>query len=464
MRYSILIADDEQNSREGLKKALESDTRKVDLAADGSEAWAKLQKNTYDVLITDIRMPGKDGMTLLKQARQEDPTLGVIVLTAYGTIQMAVDAMKHGAYNYLTKPVNLDELELLVDQILEKKRIEMQIEFLNESRQKNEGFEGIIGQSLAIQSLLQQIRQVAPSKANVLISGETGTGKELVAHALHNLSPRKNKIFVPIHCAALSENLLESELFGHERGAFTGAVRQRKGRFELADQGTIFLDEISEISPAIQVKLLRVLQEKQFERVGGSETITVDIRIIAATNKDLQRLVDEDKFREDLYYRLKVVTINVPPLRERLDDIPPLVHSFVEHFARENGRKAPAVSPDAIDIFKRYNWPGNVRELQGEIERMVILAIGDRLDKENVSLEIREKAGVASASEREPAFSLTGESTLADIEKKVILETLEKNNHNRTKTAEALGIGRRTLIRKLHEYGVTKSGEDGEEE
>ena len=458
MKYSLLIADDEINSREGLAKFLESETRKVDLAADGKEAWEKLQKKSYDVLITDIRMPGVDGMSLLKLAKELDPALGVIVLTAYGTIEMAVQAMRLGAYNYLTKPVILDEMELLVDQLLDKKRVEMENEYHREqSNHSAQGLEGIIGQSASMKQLAKQMQQISPTKATVLITGETGTGKELVSRAIHALSPRKNRIFVPVHCAALSENLLESELFGHDRGAFTGAVKQRKGRFELADGGTIFLDEISEISQVIQVKLLRVLQEKEFERVGGSETISVDIRILAATNVDLSKLVSEGKFREDLYYRLKVVTLEVPPLRDRLDDIPLLAHSFCEHFSKENSKGKMSISDEVIRIFQMYNWPGNVRELQGVMESMVILALTDHLEKDNVPYDIRRKCNLEE--EVKPALQ-TGNSTLADIEKQVILQALEKNDGNRTKTAESLGIGRRTLIRKLHEYGEMDASDE----
>ncbi|MEW6237317.1 MAG: sigma-54 dependent transcriptional regulator [Candidatus Omnitrophota bacterium] len=456
MRYFILIADDEVNSRDGLRKALESSERKVETAADGAEAYVKFKKQGCDVLITDIRMPEMNGMELLKKVKEEDPSVSVIVLTAYGSIEMAVKAMKLGAYNYLTKPVNLDELEILVEQTLEKRRIELENEYHRESVQPAEGVEGIIGKSAPMRQLMEQIRQIAPSKANVLITGETGTGKELAARAIHALSPRKDRLFVPIHCAALSENLLESELFGHERGAFTGAIKQRKGRFELADRGTIFLDEISEISESIQVKLLRVLQEKEIERVGGMETITVDIRILAATNSDLQKLVNEGKFREDLYYRLKVITLDLPPLRERPDDIPLLSTAFVDRFAKENGKKPFLIDNDLIALFQQYSWPGNVRELQGVIESMVILAKGDRLRGENAPFEIRRLA------EPEAPPILAGEATLAEIEKKVILQTLEKYAGNRTKTAESLGIGRRTLIRKLHEYGVSKSPEDDE--
>ncbi len=460
MRSTILITDDELNTREGLRKALESDNRKVDVAADGKEALEKIKKNSYDVLITDIRMPGMDGMTLLKQAKSEDPSLGAVILTAYGTIEMAVEAMKNGAYNYLTKPVNLDELELLVEQILEKRRVELENEYHRERETAAEGFEGIIGESQAMKMVRDRIKQIAPSKATVLITGETGTGKELVAHAIHNFSPRAKRLFVPVHCAALSENLLESELFGHERGAFTGAIKQRKGRFELADQGTIFLDEISEISTAIQVKLLRVLQEKEFERVGGTETISVDLRILAATNANLQELVNEGKFREDLYYRLKVVMLHIPPLRQRIEDIPLLAKHFVKRFAKENEKGSLDISQEVLECLKRYPWPGNVRELQGVIESMVILAMGKRLELENVPYEIRQE----SATETKPDIQLSGTAPLAEIEKQVILDTLEKFNGNRTKTAEALGIGRRTLIRKLHEYGVSKSEENEEAE
>ncbi len=456
MTARVLIVDDERHTREGLQAALESDHRLVETAEDGNQAWEKIQKHDYDVLITDIRMPEMDGMQLLRKISEKEISVGVIVLTAYGSIEMAVEAMKLGAFNYLTKPVNLDELELLVEQLLEKRRIELENQYHREREIQSGSLDGLIGTSPPMRKLKDQIQQIAPSKANVLITGETGTGKELVARAIHGLSPRKDRLFVPIHCAALSENLLESELFGHERGAFTGAVKQRKGRFELADKGTLFLDEISEISESIQVKLLRVLQQKEFERVGGTETISVDIRILAATNADLAKLVEEGKFREDLYYRLKVITIHTPPLRERLSDIPQLVNAFVKKYAYENGKKPPTVSDEVIRIFQQYSWPGNVRELEGVVESMIILAQGNRLEKDNIPYEIRQ------SGDEMPQPVISGDATLADIEKTAILQTLEKHNHNRTKTAEALGIGRRTLIRKLHEYGVSKAEEENE--
>ncbi|MDP8244130.1 MAG: sigma-54 dependent transcriptional regulator [Candidatus Hinthialibacter antarcticus] len=460
MPHSILIADDEINSREGLQKAILEEGRRVDLAADGVEALELIEKRDYDVLISDIRMPNMGGMELLEKTKAASPNTDVIMLTAYGSIEMAVRAMRLGAYNYLTKPVNLDELDVMLEQVLKKRRIEQENEYHRESSKSQPGAGGIIGQSKPIQDLMETIEQVAPSKATVLITGETGSGKELVARAIHDLSPRKDRLFVPIHCAALSENLLESELFGHERGAFTGAVKQRKGRFEVADGGTLFLDEISEISPAIQVKLLRVLQEKQFERVGGSETISVDIRIIAATNRSLQELVEKSEFREDLFYRLKVITIDTPSLRERQDDIPLLVNTFVQRYAQENERGAIKIDKAAMERLKRYAWPGNVRELQGVIESMVLLTRGEVIEVKNVPREIR-----GDDDDDAPALqSIDADATLSDVEKQVILDALKRHDGNRTKTAEALGIGRRTLIRKLHEYGAEKDDDANDED
>lgn len=458
MNLSILIVDDELNAREGLRKALQDDNRRVEIAADGKEAFEKLSKQSFDLMISDIRMPNMGGMELLEKAKAENPEMDIVMLTAYGTIDMAVQAIKKGAYDYLAKPINLDELDTLIDRIVEKQRIQTENQYHREQSKVAFPLSGIVGNSPAIRTMLDQIQQIAPTNATVLITGETGTGKELVARAIHENSPRKNRLYVPIHCAALAENLLESELFGHERGAFTGAVRQRKGRFEMASHGTLFLDEISEISPSIQVKLLRVLQEKQIERVGGSETIKIDIRIIAATNRNLKKMVDDDKFREDLFYRLRVVTIDVPALRERKDDIPLLVQHFARMYAKENNRKPPAIDEAVIKTFQEYDWPGNVRELQGIMESMVILCRDDRISIENVPQEIRGETTVPTNS----GPLIAGEATLADLERQAILETLDKFDGNRTRTAEALGIGRRTLIRKLHEYGVSKSSDESE--
>ncbi len=447
MNCRILIVDDEINARDGMRKALERPEWAVETAADGREAYEKLQQRTFDVMLTDIRMPRMGGMELLRKSRDEWPDMDVIVITAYGEVSNAVEAMKVGAYDYLQKPIDLDELELKVERLLERRRLTIENEQLWQDSRERSGLGHIIGESPVMQKLFDDIRQVAPSRATVLITGETGSGKELVARAIHDLSPRCDRPFWPMHCAAFSETLLESELFGHERGSFTGAVKQKKGRFELADRGTVFLDEVSEISPTTQVKLLRVLQERTFERVGGTDPITVDIRILAATNADLEKRVEEGKFREDLLYRLRVVELQVPPLRERREDIPLLVHAFLKRYASENEVPVPSVDPAIIRAFQSHDWPGNVRELQGYIERMVVMCRGDRITTDNLPTELGGKA------DRPPVSGIAGDAPLADIEKQVILETLRRNDGNRTKTAEVLGIGRRTLIRKLQEYG-----------
>jgi DNA-binding NtrC family response regulator len=378
--------------------------------------------------------------------------MDVIVITAYGEVANAVEAMKTGAYDYLQKPVDLDELELKVERLLERRRLSMENERLWQDNRSRSGLGQLIGESPVMQKLFDDIRQVAPARATVLITGETGSGKELVARAIHDLSPRRDHPFWPMHCAAFPETLLESELFGHERGAFTGAVRQKKGRFELADRGTLFLDEISEISPTTQVKLLRFLQERCFERVGGTDTIRVDIRIIAATNANLDERVKEGKFREDLLYRLQVVTLQVPPLRERREDIPLLTDVFLKRYAAENEIPIPGIDPAVIRAFQAHDWPGNVRELQGYIERMIVMCRGDRITIDNLPPQLGGRA------ERPAVSYLSGDVPLSDVEKHVILETLRRNNGNRTKTAEVLGIGRRTLIRKLQEYNSKKNG------
>jgi DNA-binding NtrC family response regulator len=411
----------------------------------------KLGQRTFDVMLTDIRMPRMGGMELLRRSREQWPEMDVIVITAYGEVANAVEAMKTGAYDYLQKPVDLDELELKVERLLERRRLSMENEQLWQDHRSRSGLGQLIGESPVMQKLFDDIRQVAPARATVLITGETGSGKELVARAIHDLSPRRDHPFWPMHCAAFPETLLESELFGHERGAFTGAVRQKKGRFELADRGTLFLDEISEISPTTQVKLLRFLQERCFERVGGTDTIRVDIRIITATNANLDERVKEGKFREDLLYRLQVVTLQVPPLRERREDIPLLTDVFLKRYAAENEIPIPSIDPAVIRAFQAHDWPGNVRELQGYIERMIVMRRGDRITIDNLPPQLGGRA------ERPAVSYLSGDVPLSDVEKHVILETLRRNNGNRTKTAEVLGIGRRTLIRKLQEYNSEKN-------
>jgi DNA-binding NtrC family response regulator len=447
MNNRILIVDDEMNTRDGLRKALERAEWTIETAPDGKEAMEKLQQRSFDLMLTDIRMPRMGGMELLRRAREQWPEMDVIVVTAYGEVKNAVEAMKVGAYDYLQKPIDLDELELKVERLFEQRRLTMENEQLWKEHRERSGLARLTGDSAAMHKLFEDIRKVASARTTVLITGETGSGKELVARAIHDLSPRKDRPFWPMHCAAFSETLLESELFGHERGSFTGAIRQKKGRFELADRGTVFLDEISEVSPTTQVKLLRVLQERCFERVGGTETIKVDIRIIAATNADLEERVKQGKFREDLLYRLRVVTLRVPPLRERKEDIPLLTDVFLKQYAAENEIPVPTVDPAVIRAFQAYDWPGNVRELQGYVERMVVMCRNDRITVEDLPPQI------GGRTEHVPDSILSGDVPLSDVEKHVILEALRRNEGNRTKTAEALGIGRRTLIRKLQKYG-----------
>ncbi len=441
----ILIVDDEKNSREGLARALQR-AYDVALAEDGRKALAILAEQPVDVMISDVRMPGIDGLTLLQRAMARTPQPVCIMLTAYGSIELAVEAMRRGAYDFMTKPINLDRLEIVLKRALETRALETENRALREQLDARYGLEQIIGQSPAMQEVFDTVRQVAPSRATVLVLGESGTGKELVAHALHRLSPRHKGPFVAVHCAALSATLLESELFGHEKGAFTGAAERRRGRFELADGGTLFLDEIGEIDAALQVKILRVLEERRFERVGGTETIDVDVRLIAATNRDLKKMVAEGAFREDLFFRLDVVSIRLPPLRERAGDLPLLAHHFVSTLARENGKSLDGITPDALAALSAYEWPGNVRELRNVIERMVVLARGDRLTLRDVPPHIR------GPGEGTPVRG--GALSLAANEKQMIVRALKLNEGNVTKAARDLGISRRTLHRKLNEYGL----------
>ena len=390
---SLLIADDEKNIRSGLELAFEDEGYTVVTAADGKEAWEKLQKNAIDLVITDLRMPEMDGYELLKRISAAYPTLPVIVLTGHGTIETAVETMRDGAVDFFTKPVDIDKLSLVVKKTISASSLAEQNRKLSEEIEKlrkQQGYGKIIGKSGKIAALMQTVSQVAPTRATVLITGESGTGKELVADAIQSLSTRSDKPFIKVHCASLSQSLLEDELFGHEKGAFTGAVAQKKGRFELADTGTLFLDEIGEIDAATQVKLLRVLQERQFERVGGEKTLTVDVRVICATNRDLKKEVELGNFREDLYYRLNVVHVEVPPLRERKEDIELLSASFLSTFNREDGRKIEGFTPAARKAMFSYSWPGNVRELRNTVEST---AQGDKWREHDLILTSCDNGG-----------------------------------------------------------------------
>ncbi|MGQ9616135.1 MAG: sigma-54-dependent transcriptional regulator [Spirochaetota bacterium] len=447
MKAKLLIVDDEKNIREGLQKALSSDGYEVELASDGEEALEKIEEGDVDLVITDLKMPKLSGDELMKEALESNPYLPIIILTGHGTIENAVEAMRNGAYDYLTKPLNIDKLSLIVKRALENSSLKRQNrELLSQLKQKY-SFDNIIGKSSAMKSVFETIELVAPSRANVLIYGESGTGKEMIADAIHHNSPRRNKPYIKVHCAAIPETLLESELFGHERGAFTGAVATKRGRFELAHTGTIFLDEVGEISPAMQVKLLRVIQQREFERVGGEAPIKVDVRIISATNKNLKEEVEKGKFRDDLYYRLDVVSIHVPPLRERKDDIPLMVYKFIEEFSKENNKQIEGITSGALQALVSYRWPGNVRELRNVIESIVVLTRNSIINEQDLPSYITSK-------DEQAALKIPAGVSLAEAEKLLILFTLQNTGGNKTKASEILKIGRKTLHRKLAEYGI----------
>ncbi len=450
---TVLIVEDEKNTREGLARALRR-TCQV-LTADSAERALKtLDETTVQVMVSDLRLPGMDGLALVRRALAHGSQPLCILLTAYGSIETAVEAMKAGAYDFLTKPVNLDQLDLVLQRALRSRQLEADNLSLRARLDEKFGLESFIGSTPVMEELFTLIRQVAPSRATVLIQGESGTGKELVAQAIHRLSPRASGPFIAVHCAALPQTLLESELFGHEKGAFTGAAERRRGRFELAEGGTLFLDEISEIEPALQVKLLRVLEERKFERVGGQETLEADIRLLTATNRDLAQLARENKFRQDLFFRLNVVTITLPPLRERVNDIPLLTRAFLKELARENGKTVDDITPEAMHLLLAYSWPGNVRELRNVMERMVVLARGNKLTVRDLPPNLRAAApGSAAAGERSAA-------TLAEGERRMILAALEAQQGNRTRAAGQLGISRRTLHRKLREFGRMSPSKD----
>ncbi len=445
MKFKILIIDDEKNIREGLATALEMDGYNTVVAENGEKGLECVNKGDIDLVITDLRMPGISGEEVLQKITSEIPGLPVIVLTGHGSIDSAVSAMHSGAYDFLTKPLNLEHLSLVVKRALKNRELQIQNKQLQEEISKSKPFESIIGKSAEMQKIYQMIQKVAGSKASVLITGESGVGKELVAHAIHNLSPRKNNPLVIVNCSALSESLLESELFGHEKGAFTGAAARKRGRFELANGGTIFLDEIGEINQSIQVKILRVLQDKRFERVGGEETLEVDVRVIAATNRDLEEEIKKGNFREDLFYRLNVVHIHVPPLRDRKDDIPLLINEFMQEFAKENGKDIKNIDNHARAALYKYSWPGNIRQLKNCMESAVVMCSSDTITLNDLPPTIKSESSVNS-------MQIPFGVTLEEAEKIIIQQTLAQNQGNKSKTAEVLGIGRKTLHRKLDEY------------
>jgi len=451
-RPLVLVIDDETGSRESMAIAVEKAGYAVRTFDDARNALEFLEENDGARLaICDLRMPGMDGLAFLNEVRERRYDLRLILVTGYGSIESAVEAMRVGADDYLTKPVDLYELRQRVNNLIEKEQLKEEVSNLREMLDKRYGFESIIGRSAPMEKLFEQMKLVAPTRSSVLIIGESGTGKELVANALHRASPRRNERILAINCGAIPSDILESELFGHERGAFTGAVSRKIGKFELAHRGTLFLDEISELYPELQVKLLRVLEERQVMRVGGSELIDVDFRLIAATNRDLEKEVADGRFREDLYYRLKVVTLRIPPLRERPSDIPPLLEHFLVQFCQEHGKPPKTLSAEALELLSRYPWPGNVRELKNVMESVVVFHQDGEVTLNDLPPEIRDSSTLSTSGT--PVQSVVGEPrTMADIERQAILETLGRTAGHRARAADILGIGLRTLQRKLKEY------------
>jgi len=453
LKPSLLIVDDEKHTRDGLRRSLE-DAFEVYLAPDSTGAAAVLEADTIDLVLTDLRLGGESGMKVIERALSLSHPPVCVMMTAYGSVDLAVEAMQRGAVDFITKPVNIDELEIKLKRALRERAVETENRELRQQVDRNFGLENLIGESAPMAEVFSIIRQVAPSRATVLIQGESGTGKELVARAIHNLSNRAKAKFVPVHCAALSPQLLESELFGHEKGAFTGAVERRIGRFEQADGGTLLLDEIGEIDAATQVKILRVLGERTFERVGGNQQIHVDVRLVAATNKNLENLVAEGKFRDDLFFRLNVVQLTLPPLRERRDDIPLLVHTFLEESGRENGKPARELTPEALTRLIGYGWPGNVRELRAAIEHAVVMASGPKITLRDLPLALRNFGRDGLMAGDPGSAPATERLNLHDVEHRLILTALEECQGNRSEAARRLGISRRTLQRRLKELNL----------
>jgi DNA-binding NtrC family response regulator len=453
-RGRVLVVDDEANARSALAELLRDEGYTVETAADGFKALPKLGEFAPHLLLTDLKMPGMDGLALMAKAFDVDPEVATVVMTAFGAVDTAVAAMRAGAFDYITKPLNIDELTLVIERALERRRLTRDASQLRQRLAARDRVENIVGASAPMLQVFESIAQVAPSRASALITGESGTGKELVAAALHQHSKRASGPFIKLHCAALAETLLESELFGHEKGAFTGAISRRDGRFQQADGGTLFLDEVGEITPAIQVKLLRFLQEREFERVGGNQTIKVDVRIVAATHRNLLEEVKAGRFREDLFYRLNVVTIDMPPLRARLSDLPLLAARFLKKYAAENEKDIRGLSEEALQELMQYTWPGNVRELENAIERAVVVCRHAEISSQDFASHImKTSTGRTDELPRVPG------ATLAEIERYAILNTLEHTGGATTRAAEILGISPRTIQYRLREY----AGEPGEQ-
>src|SRR4051812_47707135 len=449
----ILVVDDHDSLRKGLVRALANAGHDVEEAPNGTSAIERLQDSQFDVVLTDLRMGGADGMDVLRTTRSVQPTSAVILMTAFGSVHTAVEAMKIGAFDYVQKPFEIEEMELKVEKALEHRRLKHEIEYLRHTQQDIYDFDRIVGASGALNSVLTVVKKVAKSNTTCLIRGETGTGKELIAGATHHNSLRAGRNFVKVNCAALQENLLESELFGHEKGAFTGADKQRIGRFEQADGGTLFLDEVGDMSANTQAKILRVLQEHEFERLGGTRTLRVDVRVITATNRNLPQMVASGQFREDLYYRLNVVSIDMPPLRERKDDIQQLATFFLRRFAGELKKRVEGLSPDAVKLLMRYNWPGNIRELENSIERAVLMSEGPMVTAGD--LRLGELSTTTANGDASPVVKIppTG-IALDEIERQALIEALKMSNWVQKDAAELLNISPRVMNYKIKTLAI----------
>jgi len=467
----LILVDDDAAGRQAMARALQRVGYDVFPFADGLEALAWLREHPdIELLVTDLKMPGIDGLEVLRRAREMVPDIGALMITAFGSVETAVGAMKFGAEDYLEKPVNLEVLRARVANLMEKIRLGREVNEYRgiESILRHDGaFEGMVGRTAPMVEMFRKLQQVSPARSSVLILGESGTGKELVARAIHRLSPRARQTFLPVDCASIPHEILESELFGHERGAFTGAQARKSGKFEVANGGTLFLDEIGELPLTLQAKLLRALESQRFMRVGGTEEVRVDVRVLAATNRDLGQMADQGAFRQDLFYRLAVVTLAVPSLRERRDDVPLIAASFLERFSRENGRAVPILTADAAQLLKRAPWPGNVRELRNLMESIVILHSGEEIGPGQLPEELRRAAvsaaPAASGAEAPGSAGAMVGRRMEEIEREVILRTLELTAGNRTQAAETLGIGLRTLQRKIKQYreeGFPVAGND----
>ncbi len=444
---TILVIDDDQGSRDVIVEVLDGEGHRVASAASGPEGLEKIRANEYDLIVTDLVMSDVDGMQILAQARAQERPAEVIILTGYGSVETAVEAMKKGAYQYLNKPLNIKELREVARKALEKGELARDNIALRKSIDERFGLENLIGHAPAMQDLFARVRQIAPTAATVLVTGPSGTGKELVAHAIHNNSPRRHRPFLAFNCGALTENLIESELFGHEKGAFTGAISDRKGYFQLADTGTLLLDEIGEMPLHTQVKLLRVLETRSFFRVGGSKKIDVDVRVIAATNRDLETLIREGKFRDDLYYRLNVVSLRVPPLAQRREDIPLLIDAFLRELNARHGRAIKGCTKEALEIFQQYAWPGNVRELKNLLENLVITVSGETIDVSHLPSSLTGRERVEGAS----SVYFPDGMSMEEIEREVIRVALARTGGNKKRAAERLGMSLRTFHRKVKE-------------